>query len=218
MDDRFGELRRLLRSYEVTGYAFDDSAASPGAALSAYLRQAERQPSRAAAAAREIDDLLAVGLVNDEIADDVDLLPHIDPPAGRSVEECLRVIRGHLQRLMPAGEEITGRPGPRPETSWEWRERFPELAHLLGAYFHQDFDAEYASHRAAVDDYLSGVSPDDPRAVTAEIEDFLALNPDDAALRQSARITGLGVGPPAGVPLRRWLADLADIVAHHPRS
>lgn len=78
--DRFRELRDLLRAYESTGHAFDDTLEAPGAALSSYLRTSAFAPGRAEAAAREIDDLLAVGLFSDEIADDVDLLPHIEPP------------------------------------------------------------------------------------------------------------------------------------------
>ncbi|MFE3637954.1 hypothetical protein [Streptomyces sp. NPDC059168] len=72
MDDRFHELRQLLRAYEQPGHAFDDTLEAAGTALSAYLRAASYAPERAAEAAREIKDLLARGLFNEEIADDVD--------------------------------------------------------------------------------------------------------------------------------------------------
>ncbi|MEU6054953.1 contact-dependent growth inhibition system immunity protein [Streptomyces xanthochromogenes] len=210
--DRFHELRSLLRSYEVVGYAFDDTEEQPGAALDAYLRQAVLHPARAARAAAEIDELLAVGLFSSEIADDVDLLPHINPPHGKSVESCLAVVRNHLVRF------LTGPGTPSriaPQTSWEWKERFPELSHLLGAYFHQDFSHEYSSHKEALDDYISGVSPDDLRCVTQEIRDFLGLGESDQQLKEAAATLGLRVAPPRGVRLRQWLVDVQGIIAHH---
>ncbi|MFE9845536.1 contact-dependent growth inhibition system immunity protein [Streptomyces goshikiensis] len=99
-NDRFHELRELLHSSAVTGYAFDDTEDRRGVALSAYLRQAARDPARAAEAAAEIDDLIGTGLFSDEIADDVDLLPHINPPRGETVESCLAVIGGHLRQFL----------------------------------------------------------------------------------------------------------------------
>ncbi|ATW48620.1 contact-dependent growth inhibition system immunity protein [Streptomyces peucetius] len=198
--DRFQELRNLLRSYEVTGYAFDDSPDRPGAALAAYLRQAAYQPGRAAVAVAEIDDLLSKGLFNEEIADDIDLLPHINPLSGTSVESCLRLICEHLTRFLES-PHLPPRAGP--ETTWEWKERFPELSHLFGAYFHQDFASEYASHKEAMDDYLDGVSEQDLRKATTEIQQFLHLNKEDTSLRDAARTLGLRISPPAGVSLRR---------------
>ncbi|MFJ9966609.1 hypothetical protein [Streptomyces avermitilis] len=105
--DRLQELRQLLYAYEETGYAFDDTVETPGTALSAYLRTASYAPERARAAAREIDDLLAVGLFNDDIADDVDLLPRVNPPKGVGVEDCLRAVRQHLKRF-PASPPAPG--------------------------------------------------------------------------------------------------------------
>ncbi|UYQ62616.1 contact-dependent growth inhibition system immunity protein [Streptomyces peucetius] len=209
--DRFKELRNLLRSYEETGYTFDDTPDHPGVALAAFLRQAARHPGRAAAAAAEIDDLLSRGLFSEEIADDVDLLPHIAPPVGSNVEACLLLVRQHLAHFLEGSEP----PAPvAPQTTWEWKERFPELAHFLSAYFHQDFDVEYASHREAVDDYLDGVSEDDLRTVAAEIQQFLVLNADDVSLRESSQTLGLRIGPPKGVSLRRWLNDVREIITH----
>ncbi|WP_405787595.1 hypothetical protein [Streptomyces sp. NBC_01367] len=135
-NDRFRELRELLRSYTVTGYVFDDTEDRRGIALSAYLRQAALDPARAAEAAAEIDDLLETGLFSDEIADDVDLLPHIRPPRGGTVEGCLAVVGGHLRRFLAEPDSPSRLP---PQTAWEWRERFPELSHLMAAYFHQDW-------------------------------------------------------------------------------
>ena len=216
VDDRFHELRRLLQAYEQPGYAFDDTSETPGAALSAYLRTAAFAPERAAAAVREIRDLLTVGLFSEEIADDVELLPHIDPPGGVSVEDCLRVIQQHLERFLAAPP--LPRPSARPALSWEWHERFPALAHFLGAYFYQDsLTMEYQSHAEALDDYLSGEPTEDIRKTTSEIQQFLALNPSADELTDAATALGLSEPPPAGVSLREWLIDVQGILTHHLR-
>ncbi|GAA3234259.1 contact-dependent growth inhibition system immunity protein [Streptomyces lavendulae] len=213
-NDRFRELRRLLRSYEVTGYAFDDTEDHCGVALGAYLRRAALDPVRAGRAAAEIDDLLAVGLFSDEVADDVDLFPQIRPPHGKTVEGCLAVIAGHLRRFL--ADPAAPSPSP-PQTAWEWKERFPELSNLLGAYFHQDFSLEYSSHREALDDYASDASEGDLRQVADEIHEFLTVNDSDQLLKKSAATLGLGVLPPQGVRLRQWLADVREILLHEPR-
>ncbi|MEU6661767.1 contact-dependent growth inhibition system immunity protein [Streptomyces sp. NPDC046821] len=214
-DDRFRELRELLRAYESTRITFDDTLEAPGAALSSYLRTTAFAPERAHAAALEIDDLLAIGLFNDEIADDVDLLPHIEPPTGVSVEDCLRVIRHHL------GDFLATRPAPRadirPRTSWEWRHRFASLSHLLTSYFHQDFALEYQSRAEAIDDYLSIEDPEDQQAAAHEVDGFLAVNPTDDELHEAARVLGLRITPPDNVTLRQWLVDIQGILRHHRR-
>ncbi|MGW1183835.1 contact-dependent growth inhibition system immunity protein [Streptomyces drozdowiczii] len=213
--DRFRELRDLLRAYESTGHTFDDTLEAPGAALSSYLRTSAFAPGRADAAAREIDDLLAVGLFSDEIADDVDLLPHIEPPKGVGVEDCLRAVRHHL------GNFLAKRPAPkadlRPQTSWEWRHRFPALSHLLTSYFHQDFSLEYESRAEAIDDYLSAAAPEDHAAVVQEVDGFLTVNPSDDDLAEAARVLGLRVTPPSDVTLRQWLIDIKGIIQHFGR-
>lgn len=214
-NDRFYELRHLLRSYTVTGYTFDDTEERCGVALSAYLRQAAIEPARAAGAVAEIEDLLGVGLFSEEIADDVDLLPHIHPPRGKTVEDCLAVIGGHLRQFL--AEPVAPSRTP-PRTAWEWRERFPGLRHLLAAYFHQDFSLEYSSHGEALDDYVSDASDDDLRQLAGEIDEFLILNESNKMLEESAATLGLGVLPPKGVRLRQWLADVREIVLHQTQG
>ncbi|MFI9064562.1 contact-dependent growth inhibition system immunity protein [Streptomyces sp. NPDC053429] len=180
-----------------------------GAALSAYLRQAALDPAPAAEVAAEIDDLLAVGLFSEAIADDVDLLPHISPPRGETVESCLALVGSHLRQFLA---EPVAPPQSPPQTAREWKERFPDLSQLLGAYFHQDFSLEYSSHREALDDYVSDASESDLRKVADEIHDFLMLNESDQALKKSSAVLGLGVSPPHGVRLRQWLADVREIL------
>ncbi|MFR0352831.1 hypothetical protein [Streptomyces sp. MCC20] len=122
---RFDELSYLLNAYTHTGYAFSDTPDVPGPGLASYLRLAAREPHRAAAAVREIDDLLSVGLFSDEIADEVEELPHIQPPTGTIVEDCLRIVRSHLVRLL---QDPSGVPQTNPQNAWEWNHRFPELS------------------------------------------------------------------------------------------
>ncbi|GAA1369978.1 contact-dependent growth inhibition system immunity protein [Streptomyces beijiangensis] len=215
MGDRFRELRQLLRSYEVTGNEFDDTADRPGAALSAYQRSAGRDSARVAAAVEEIDDLLTTGLFSDELADDIELLPHVTPPQGGSVEESLRIIRHHLTR--PAEAPADGSP-TRPETSWEWREKFPGLAHFLTAYFHQNFSLEYSSHEEAIDDYLSDSSSAETQQLTSELEEFMMLNPSNTEMRQAAQTLGLMISPPPGMTLRKWLENVEVATAQHGKS
>ncbi|MGV9402655.1 contact-dependent growth inhibition system immunity protein [Streptomyces sp. NPDC003667] len=217
VDDRFHELRRLLQAYEQPGHAFDDTFEAAGTALGAYLRVAAHAPERAAEAAREIRDLLARGLFDEDIADDVDLLPHIAPPPGAGVEDCLRVVLHHLERFLAS--PAAPRTPVRPTTAWEWRERFPALAHLLGAYFYQDsLELEYESHAEAVDDYLSGEPVEDVRRAASDIREFLVLNPSEDELHEAAAALGLREPPPAGLSLRQWLTDIQGIITHRPRG
>ncbi|MET7528848.1 contact-dependent growth inhibition system immunity protein [Streptomyces goshikiensis] len=214
-NDRFRELRELLCSYTVTGYAFDDTEDRRGVALSAYLRQAALDPARAAEAAAEIDDLIETGLFSDEISDDVDLLPRINPPRGKTVESCLAVIGMHLRQFLVEPQTPSQSP---PQTAWEWREHFPALRHLLAAYFYQDFSLEYSSHGEALDDYVSDTSESDLRQLADEIREFLIFNESDQLLKQSAATLGLGVLPPQGVRLRQWLTDVRGIVLHQSQG
>jgi hypothetical protein len=215
-DDRFQELRQLLQAYEQPGHVFDDTMEVPGSALSAYLRVAAFVPARAARAVREIQALLAAGLFSDEIADDVDLLPRIHPPQGVGVEDCLRVIQEHLERFLAAPPPP--RTSFRPKIPWEWRERFPALVQFLGAYFYQDsLKLEYGSHAEAVDDYLSGESPEDIEKAAVEISQLLDLDQTEVQLREATATLGLEEPPPAGVSLRQWLIDLQGLIRHHRR-
>ncbi|MFF5446968.1 contact-dependent growth inhibition system immunity protein [Streptomyces sp. NPDC012888] len=211
-EDRFAELRDLLRSYADAGYTFDDTEDQPGQGLRVYLRQATRTPERVEKVIAEIEELLAVGLFSESIAADVDTLPQVRPTGGRSVEEALKVALGHLRAF---AADTRGTAAEVPETTWEWEARFPVLVQFLGAYFHQDFDLEYSSHREAVDDYLADSDAAGRAALVREIVELLALVGDGGELRAAVIRLGGQVAPPAGVSYRQWLRDVAGIAGHH---
>ena len=209
---RFHEVQDLLEAYAAHDYTFTDSPEAPGPALSAYLRIVSKDPQRAATSVQQLDDLLRTGLHSPEIDDDVALLPKIEPVAGRSVEDCLRIVRDHLVRRIghPVPEAQ-----PLPQNNWEYRERFPELSQFLGSYFHQDFFDEYTSHGEAVDDYLAGTSETDRNQLVRDIAELLALAATDRNLKEATSLLGMEVSPPTGVGIRQWLADVSGIVSRH---
>ncbi|MEU5752593.1 contact-dependent growth inhibition system immunity protein [Streptomyces sp. NPDC047829] len=203
---RFHELSDLLGSYANVDFTFSDTADAPGPALSAYLRTAARDPARATTAIRQIDDLLSIGLFSEEIADEVECLPHIRPPMGTSVEDCLRVVRDHLHRFLRDPSRI---PQVNPQSSWEWNERFPSLGQLLGAYFHRDFSDIYASREEALGEYVSETPPEDRAQAAQEIGELLAMVSSDQELITAGTALGLDVLPPRGTTLRTWLESVS---------
>ncbi|MFF4908779.1 contact-dependent growth inhibition system immunity protein [Streptomyces sp. NPDC001260] len=204
-EPRFYELCELLEAYANTGFMFSDTAERPGPGLASYLRIAARDPTRAATAVRQIDELLSVGLFSEEIADDVENLPHIRPPMGSSVEDCLRVARDHLNRFLQDPSQI---PLVNPQNSWEWNERFPELSQLLGGYFHQNFSYFYSSRDEALDEYVSEVPPEVRAQAAQELDELLAMVTSEQELHTATNALGLGLLPPEGMSLRQWLETI----------
>ncbi|HUR02340.1 MAG TPA: contact-dependent growth inhibition system immunity protein [Nonomuraea sp.] len=54
-------------------------------------------------------------------------------------------------------------------------EDFPALAQFLGGYLHQDFLLDHASAPAAARSFRADASPEEARAVDAELDRLLAL-------------------------------------------
>ncbi|MEF9905831.1 contact-dependent growth inhibition system immunity protein [Streptomyces sp. P9-A2] len=207
---RFHELGNLLAAYTYTGFTFSDTTEAPGPGLASYLRIAAGDPERAAVAIQQIDDLLSVGLFSEEIADEVECLPHIRPPMGASVEDCLRIARGHLHRFL---EDPSRVPPANPQTPWEWNERFPALSQLLGAYFHRDFSYLYDSRDEALDEYASETEPEDRAQAVQEIGELLTTVSSDQELHTAATALGLDLLPPQGMSLRQWLESIRRRIA-----
>ncbi|MGK5632157.1 contact-dependent growth inhibition system immunity protein [Streptomyces sp. URMC 123] len=212
---RFYELQSLLRAYTHAGYAFTDTPSAPGPALEGYVRVVSRFPERGVRVLHELDDLLSVGLLSSEIADDVALLPRVRPTGGRSIEESLRIAREHIRAAVRNPEQ---RAGQAPRMDWEWEEFFPSLSQLLGGYFHQDFPDTYSSHREALDDYLRGTPDEELRRVLGEIPQALDAAGDEAGLVRASVALGMAVDPPDGVTLRQWLINVAGVIRLHLRN
>ena len=213
-DERFPALHELLDSYADAGYSFTDTPEEPGVALQAYVRQAVRTSGTLDPVIAEIDDLLQVGLFGEEIADDVDLLPRINPPAGYTVEQCLATARSHLDRIRNGGAYDKS---PVPQTEWEWRKQFPELGMLLGARFSQEFPRFYTTHEEALDDHLSLNDEESLNKLVRELEYILSLISSDVDLGRVTEMLGLQVYPPEGVSLRQWLIDMQGTITDHLR-
>jgi hypothetical protein len=207
---RFAELSDLLEAYAYTGFTFTDTAETPGPGLASYLRIAARAPARAATAVHQIEDLLSVGLFSEEIADDVEDLPHIRPPMGTSVEDCLRIVRDHLYRFLQDPSRV---PQVNPRNSWEWNERFPALSQLLGAYLHRNFSEFYESPEAALDEYVSEALPEDRAQAVQDFGELLTVVSSDEELHTAATALGLDLLPPEGMSLRQWLELIRHRIA-----
>ncbi|WP_420076559.1 contact-dependent growth inhibition system immunity protein [Streptomyces sp. JL3001] len=199
---RFHELSDLLEAYTDTGYTFSDTAETPGPGLASYLRIAARNPARATTAIAQIDDLLSVGLFSGEIAHDVEDLPRIRPPMGTSVEDCLRIAREHLRRLLQDPSQI---PQTNPQTVWEWNERLPELSQFLGGYLHQNYSDFHATPDDAIDEYVAESAPEHRAQAAQEITELLTMVSSDQELDTATTALGLDLLPPQGTSLRRWL-------------
>lgn len=199
---RFYELSDLLEAYTDTGYTFSDTTETPGPGLASYLRIAARNPARATTAIAQIDDLLSVGPFSEEVADDVEDLPHIRPQMGTSVEDCLRIAREHLHRLLQDPSRI---PQTNPQTVWEWNERLPELSQFLGGYLHQNYSDFHSSPDDAVDEYIAESAPEHRAQAAREITDLLTMVSSDPELDTATTALGLDLLPPQGTSLRQWL-------------
>ncbi|MFE3068416.1 contact-dependent growth inhibition system immunity protein [Streptomyces sp. NPDC059247] len=199
-DRKYGELDQVVRSHLGVGPHAPE-------ALAGYLRQTWRTRPWAIAVAAE------------------QLRVYADNPPGR-----LRLRLGEYYRLPDVGvppEEIRGwltgladrldasltngqaPPPVAPESPWEWRARFPELAQLLGGWFTQDMPGEFGDHESALADYLDGTDPGLTAQLTGELHDLLALGLDEDGLALALVTLGAEVEPPLPYTPAAWLATLA---------
>lgn len=85
----------------------------------------------------------------------------------------------------------------------------PALSHLMGAYFHQDWDID-GTEEQVVAAFLDG-SPALGRDLATEIEQVLALGPDESCLQRLVDEMGCEYLPqPRFGSYRRWLEAIAD--------
>ena len=82
------------------------------------------------------------------------------------------------------------------------------LEHLIGAYFHQDWNHVYATREEAVADFARR-SPERVSSVPGEIDELLDATPDNEALAE--RLSAMGFDD---APLEGDRAFLLDLRAH----
>ena len=86
----------------------------------------------------------------------------------------------------------------------------PALAHLMGGYFHQDWDQDYADQAAAVSDFLLGSPTWAPR-LADEIEQLLRDVPGEADVRAHLEAIGCEFSTRPGTEsYRGWLTHVAE--------
>lgn len=98
--------------------------------------------------------------------------------------------------------------------------QWAELSKFLGAYLHQNFDAEYAEPWDALLDYESSATHDRKHELARQVRRFLALLAGDRELGLAADRFGMAYYPPGDgySSYRYWLTAVAehleDPVAH----
>ena len=89
----------------------------------------------------------------------------------------------------------------------------PAIAHLVGAYFHQDWADDFAGDpQAAVDAFIAG-TPDLAPRLPAEIDQVLAELTDDAAIEAYLESLGCEYTPVPNETYGSWLNEIALRVA-----
>lgn len=84
----------------------------------------------------------------------------------------------------------------------------PALGHLVGAYFHQDWTAEYDNQAQAVDTFICG-SPTWSSPVITEIETLCEALPEERALYEHLLALGCEFGIHSGLETYRgWLTEI----------
>lgn len=83
----------------------------------------------------------------------------------------------------------------------------PALNHLLGVYFHEDWDLE-GTEEQVLDEFVHD-EPDLGAALPDEIERLLIAFPRDTDLAQHLEAKGCYYAPDGGGGYRAWLADVA---------
>lgn len=130
---------------------------------------------------------------------------------GETVEETEALLREAIA-LHVAGLREGGLPVPEAMSMTG----FPRLAHLFGAYMHQDWAVEGQDWPDLVRNFAQGEPGTDLAAVAAEVERLLTDFPEDAALSdQLFRVLGCYYAPRpdlGGPDVRGWLRQVADFL------
>jgi hypothetical protein len=213
------ELRHLLSAYNsVSAHeeAFVDTDETPSKAMRSYLRMATYYPGRAFRATAEILDVLRYGLDEADVVSNLDSMPTIFPPPGRTREQCLEAMIPHLVAFTENGEQTEP---AVPVSRWEWTEWLPNLADFFGGSFHQDADAVHPGvedlYQAVEDAYLRDAKPYEVAAAAREIRELQALDLEEPALADAVAKLGSDWPPGKGRTFHQWLDHLAERFTAH---
>ncbi|MDI3417937.1 contact-dependent growth inhibition system immunity protein [Streptomyces luteolus] len=205
-DRRYGELDQVISAF--LGQVADDEPDKPSDALQAYLRHtwhtrpwalgtaeqqlrayAENPPGRLRQRLGEFYPVPDVGLPDSEIQD------------------WLRQLADHIKASIEEGHVP---PPSVPETHWEWRTRFPELAQFLGGWFSQDMPDEFADHDAAIDDYANSTDRQLVARLIGELQELLALGVEESDYALALAELGMEVDVPTPYSPSAWLGLVAE--------
>ena len=118
----------------------------------------------------------------------------------------------HLVAFTEAGERAAV---GTPETSWEWRERFPNLHNLLGGYYHQNVSDVYPGlsrnnlDEVVLADYFATHWGYEVAATVFEIDELLAMGSGAEFLKTATSELGLEIVPPGGLSYEEWLSTIS---------
>ena len=217
--ERLPELRLLLEAYSSVPHQeqFTDAPGSPSKAMRSYLRMATFYPGRAFRATAEILDTLKRGLDDALVMSEMESMVGIVAPDGRTREDCLMMMIPHLVAFTEVGEQaVVG----TPETSWEWRERLPNLHNLLGGYYHQNVSDVYPGlNRNNLDevvlaDYFATHWGYEVAATLFEIDELLAMGSGEEFFKPATSELGLEIVPPGGLSHEEWLSTISRDLQH----
>lgn len=84
---------------------------------------------------------------------------------------------------------------------------------LFGAYFHQDFDADFDDWQSAINFYRSGSSPSQVSRTIEQLENFLDTFKSEDEIERATELLGLDVFPETEeVTYRYWLEQVINVL------
>ncbi|MEW2080548.1 contact-dependent growth inhibition system immunity protein [Streptomyces sp. NPDC005283] len=202
-DRKYGELDQVIRAY--LGQPADDDPEKRSAALDAYLRHTWRtRPWAIAIAEHQLREYAGnpPGRLRLRLGEFYPV-PDVGLPDS-ATQAWLEQLADHLKHSVETGEAP---PPATPQTHWEWHARFPELGQLLGGWFSQDMPDEFASHDAALQDYLDTTDSGLIAQLTGELHELLALPLNESDYVLAVAELGMEVDPPYAP--RVWLTEVA---------
>ncbi|MET8055762.1 contact-dependent growth inhibition system immunity protein [Streptomyces microflavus] len=205
-DRRYGELDQVMNAY--AGLAADDTTDRISRALTAYLRHTwHTRPWALAIAEQQLRTYAEnpPGRLRHRLGEFYPV-PDIGLPAS-DIQQWLTLLADHIRQSVEEGRVPL--PVTQPETSWEWRARFPELHQFLGGWFSQDMPDEFEDHDAAVRDYADSADPTVVARLVGEVRELLALGLEEVDYAVAVAELGMEVDAPAPYTPSGWLAGVA---------